>query len=133
MGNKHTFAHNDWDAGLVFPFVVTKFNQAVTYLDPIWGIRIHRLFADGSPVHALRHDADLDEADFRKIPLGEDPFIYQVRRSNLVFARAFNEQGEYRLERFDIPLPAKLIVIEYRLRESNESQGPVLILESRMV
>lgn len=127
----HT-AHADWDANQVFPFVVTKHKSDKIYVDPMWGLKIDSVTADGKAIAAAAHKARFDDLNFNKFPIGSNPFIYLVRRSNLVFAKTFADKGEFELEKWTVPEMTKLLVVKYRLRESPESVGAVLTLESRL-
>lgn len=131
MSTKYLTLHNNWDPNLVFPFVVERFGQDKIYIEPIWGIKVEKVTADGGAVPGLEFKAKLDDLNFNKVRIGADPFVYLVRRSNLVFARKFSAES-YQLEKYTIPPDAKRIVIEYRLRESPDVAGPVLALESTL-
>lgn len=133
MSSRYTMVHDNWDPHLVFPFVVERFSRNDIYVDPMWGILIERIVADGEPVAAEDCNLFMDDVNFSRIEIGAEPFVYQVRRSNLIFARKFSEDGEFELVQFTIPPESKLIVIEYRLRDSPVSVGPVTALDSRLV
>lgn len=132
MNTKYRSIHNNWDPHLVFPFVVVKFKQDDIYVDPVWGIKVEKISVDGEIIPADDFKAKLDDLNFNRISIGSEPFVYQVRRRYLVFARTF-DNNDYELEKYEIPEMAKHIMIEYRLRESNQSVGPVMILESNLV
>jgi hypothetical protein len=123
--------HNNWDPHLTFPFVVVKFKQDAIYIEPMWGVKVERITVDGQGLPGEAFNVRLDDVNFNKIPIGADPFVYQVRRSHLVFAKTLDGM-KYELEKYTIPDVAKRIVIEYRLRESNDSVGPVFTLESTL-
>ena len=129
MNFKYRTIHNSWDPNLVFPFAVSKHSQDKIFIDPTWGIRIERILADRTPVRAEEFRGRLDDLNFNKMPIGGDPFIYQVRRSHLVFARSFTD-ADQQLEKYTVPNEARLLVFEYRLREANDIVGPVMTLES---
>lgn len=131
MSTKFVTIHNNWDPNLVFPFVVERFGQGSIYIEPMWGIKVDKVTADGGAVPGLEFKAKLDDLNLNKVKIGADPFIYLVRRSNLVFARKFSDES-YQLERYTIPPDAKRIVVEYRLRESPDTVGPALVLESTL-
>jgi hypothetical protein len=131
MNTKYRMVHNNWDPHLTFPLVVAKFKQDTIYVDPMWGVRIEKLTVDGRGISGEAFNVKLDDVNFNKIPIGDDPFVYQVRRSYLVFAKTLDGM-KYQLEKYTIPEAAKRIVIEYRLRESNDSVGPVFTLESTL-
>lgn len=133
MESNYTTTHNDWDPNLVFPFVVSRFKRDQIYIDPKWGIKIEEIRADGDLVVPRIHDVDLDDLNFRRLPIGGDPFIYQVRYRDLVFAKSFSEEGDYELLKYTIPEASKLVVLQYRLREASNSVGPVMALHSRLV
>lgn len=116
----------------MFPFVVNKFEGKEIYVDPKWGLKIEKVSADGKEVPAENSNAKLDDLNFNKIPIGEAPFVYMVRRLELYFAETFSEQSKYVLKKYNIPETAKKIRIEYRLRESPDVVGPVMTLESQM-
>ena len=132
MNTKYRSIHNNWDPHLVFPFVVVKFKQDDIYVDPVWGIKVEKISVDGEIIPADDFKAKLDDLNFNRISIGSEPFVYQVRRRYLVFARTF-DNNDYELEKYEIPEMAKRIMIEYRLWESNQSVGPVMILESNLV
>ena len=131
MNTKYRMVHNNWDPHLTFPFVVAKFKQDTIYIDPMWGIKIEKVTVDGQGILGEAFNVKLDDVNFNKIPIGDDPFVYQVRRAHLVFAKILDGM-QYQLEKYTIPEAAKRIVIEYRLRESGDSAGPVFILESTL-
>jgi hypothetical protein len=131
--NRFATTHNSWDPHLVLPFVVLKHRADKIYLEPMWGVKVEQVKADGMPVAPAKHTVNLDDLNFNKTGIGADPFVYLVRRLSLVFAKSFAETGEYELEKYALPERAKVVVIEYRLRESPNSAGPVLTLESKLV
>lgn len=129
MANRYRMLHNHWDANLAFAFPVERARQATIYIDPMWGVQIVSVTADGASVPGQPHTARFDDVNFNQVAIGDEPFIYLVRRSNLVFARTL--QGmDFTLEKYVIPERAERIVFEYRLRESGGGFGPVLRLES---
>jgi hypothetical protein len=132
MSTRFRMSHNNWDPHLVFPLVVLKHKRDHIYLYPTWGLKIDTVTVDGKAVVPEKDKSLMDDLNFNKVPIGADPYIYQVRRLNLVVAKHFSEQGEYELEKYSIPETARRIVIEYRLRESSDSVGPVLALESSL-
>lgn len=121
-----------WDPNLVVPFVVNKFKSNEIYVDTKWALKIEKVTADGKDVPAEDSSAKLDDLNFNKIPIGDAPFVYLVRRSALFFAETFTEKSKYVLKKYNIPETAKRIVIEYRLRESPDVVGPVMTLESQL-
>jgi len=131
MSSKYRTSHTT-DPNFVFPFVVTAHRQDQIFVDPIWGIKIERILLGRSPIPPEDFRGRLDDVNYKKIPIGPDPFIYLVRRSSLIFAKTF-DQNDYHLERYNVPPNAPSLVFEYRLRESNDSLGPVLTLESVLV
>jgi hypothetical protein len=131
--NRYQTTHNDWDPHLVIPFVVPRHRADKIYIDPTWGLRIDRVTADGKAVPPAPHRARPDDVNFNKTAIGADPFVYTVRRLSLVFAKSFKDAGEFELEKYTLPEKAKVVVIEYRLRESPDSVGPVQTLESNLV
>jgi hypothetical protein len=124
--------HNDWDSNLIVPLVVASFGDTKIYADPTWGIKIRQVMADGRVVPAEPHKALFDDVNFSKIDIGQASFVYRVRFLDFFFAKTFTESS-WELEKYTLPRAAKLIRIEYQLRESNERLGPALILESRLV
>ena len=125
--------HNDWDPNLEVPFVIVKGNADKIYVDPIWGINVERVLADGKAVEPVPHPVRLDDVNMNQIPIGMEPFVYLVRRLSLVFARSFTAAGEYELLKYNLPEKAKVVLFEYRLRETPETAGPVLTMESTLV
>jgi hypothetical protein len=132
MISQYTTTHNNWDPHLVFPFVVAKFKLDKIYIDPMWGLRIQKLTVDGVVIRPEPFKAKFDDVNFNKIEIGDAPFVYVVRRHSLRFASAFDEKGEFQLQKYTIPETAIKIVFDYRLRESPDSVGPDMSLLSRL-
>jgi hypothetical protein len=122
--------HNGQTPQIVFPFVVEKFERDEIYADPVWGIKIEKITVDNSPVLAEKLKTKSEYPNFDKIFIGTGSFIYQVGSGNLVFASQLTEKGQYNLEKFTIPARARRIEIQYRLRLSPESSGPLLTLQA---
>lgn len=132
MSNQYLTMHNSWDANLMVPLIVAKFRLESLYTDPRWGVKIHRVNADGIAIPGKPHELDLDDANFRKIQTGPIPLVYQVRFNDFIFARSFSETS-WTFEKYELPRVAKVIRIEYQGRESETSLGPVCVIESRLV
>jgi|GEM_PF-2708173 len=130
--NQFMTVHNDWDHHLLLPFVVVRGQSDSVFIDPIWGIKIGQVMADGTRLYPERFDADLDDLNLRKIQIGNTSFIYQVQFGWFVFAKRINEEEdyEYELERYTLPAKAKHIRIEYHSRESDKVLGPACVLNS---
>lgn len=132
MNTKFTTNHNNWDTHSRIPFAVSSFGPDQIYLDPIWGVKIEKITVDNTVIAAMPHDIDLDDINFKKRTIGAEPYIYQARRLDLVFAKHFSDSGDYELEKYSIPKEAQQIVIEYRLRVAPDKLGPVLTLVSML-
>lgn len=131
MSNHYLTIHNSWDANLMVPLIVAKFRLDALYVEPMWGVKIHRVVADGAAVPGKPHEQDLDDANFRKIQARDLPLVYQVRFNDFIFAKTFTEAA-WTFEKYELPRAAKIIRIEYQGRESDTSLGPVCIVESRL-
>lgn len=132
MSNQYLTMHNSWDANLMVPLIVAKFRQDVLYVEPMWGVKIHRVVADRTAIPGKPHEMDLDDANFRKIQAGDLPLVYQVRFNDFIFAKTFSEAA-WTFEKYELPRSANVIRIEYQGRESETSLGPVCVIESRLV
>ncbi len=124
--------HNTWNTNLVVPLVVSKFHDDSVFVDPVWGIKIDSVTADGKIIAPEIYHAAIDDVNFSKIRIGTQSFVYHVRFLAFYFAKTFT-RTQWELEKYSLPRSAKLIRIEYRARESDESLGPSSTLESHLV
>lgn len=124
--------HNNWDPNIVVPLVVAKFHDENIYVDPIWGIKIEKVMADGKLIPPSRYDVVFDDVNFSQLRIGDSYFIYRVLFRDFYFAKSFTRQS-WELEKYILPPDARLIHIEYHLRESDERLGPLLTLESHFL
>ena len=126
-----TTTHTSWDANEIVPFPVPLGELTEVFAHAIWGLKIDSVQADGSDIAAQVHDVDMEDADFRTVPVGEPPFVYKVRMSALIFASTVGEQ-EFELVKFKVPQEAKEITFVYRLRGPNQSLGEENRLTSKL-
>ncbi len=131
MTDRFQLIFNNWDTNFTFPFVVHKIQLDTIYIDPIWGLKIEKVVANGQLVKPQKYQALLDDVNFGKIFI-RDTFIYQVRRLDMVFASQFNQNGDFELEKYHLPENATSIIIEYRLREASHSLGSILTIDSTL-
>ena len=144
MTDVYTTTHNSWDPNLLVPLVVSvpapdqvqpdqaQPERVEIFRDPVWGVRILKVIADGETVAPENHDVDLDDMDFRTIPVGIGPFIYQVRFLDFHFAATFSAH-DYQLVKYALPQTARHIQIQYQLRQSPDAVGPLMTLNSYLL
>lgn len=101
----------------IVPLPVSTTPGDTLYADPIWGIEIVEIFADGRPVAGKPSYVLLDDPNTRPVTVHSSTYIYNLVLSQMLFGKLM--PLDYDLVEYDIPDDAASLVIRYRLVRYN--------------
>jgi len=101
----------------IVPLPVSTTPGDTLYADPIWGIEIVEIFADGRPVAGKPSYRLLDDPNTRPVTVHSSTYIYNLVLSQMLFGKLM--PLDYDLVEYDIPDDAAPLVIRYRLVRYN--------------
>lgn len=95
------------------PLPVSTAPGDTLHIDPIWGIELVEILADGRPVAGKPSYVMLDDLNIRPITVQSRTYVYMVNLSRMLFGE-LSPLG-YDLVEYEIPDDAASLVIRYRL------------------
>lgn len=110
------------------PFPVSTSQDKKYYLGSMLGLKIESIKVDGSPLLAVEKDVDLDDVDMRVGHFESGVYVYRMNINELFFARDFRD-GDFEIDRYELPVEYRTIEIIYALRSIDGELGaPVRIM-----
>jgi len=133
--------HHDAAASeIVLPFPAPPVRaKGSVYRDPLFGLKLDAVVADGEPVQGEESMVLIDDIDLHAVPVNGDAYIYLVTTGEpapsvdgwCILAASAVTEDNFDLEEFTIPRGTQRLQIRYRVRDpEGNGLGPSLMWES---